>query len=812
MSNSDDQSYMDSEEEIQEQDNNPELIKTNEIVEDSDSDTEDDVPISQRRKLNSVSSLSDATLTNDKSSLQLSGSSSSSDSDQPLSQRMSANNSSQKILEPKKRKIKTESNTTVTNESSDSEDDVALSKRRKTTPLKKVKKEVKTEVKKEIKKEIKTEDDKKPATKRARVKKEEDEKSSKKKKASTKVKEEKVSKRKKKEEEEVEVFRWWDDNEKEDDSVKWTTLEHQGPYFPPEYVSHGIKMKYKGEPIDLVPECEEVASFFAQVVGTDWGENPTFRKNFFKDFMKVIKKYQPGCPIKKFEDCDFTPITEYFAEQKEKRKAMTKEDKEVIKKEKQAIEDKYGWALLDGRKEKVGNFRIEPPGLFRGRGEHPKTGTLKHRVYPESVTINIGENATIPPPPEGHKWGKIIHDNTVTWLAMWKENVNDSFKYVWLAAGSSLKGQSDFKKFEKARELKKHIGHIRSEYTLELKDKLMATRQRATALYFIDKLALRAGNEKGDDVADTVGCCSLRYEHVTLEPPNRVIFDFLGKDSIRYYNEVEVSKQVYKNIEIFKRPPKKEGDMLFDRLNTTILNKYLQKSMKGLTAKVFRTYNASYTFQEELKKTVKNSTINEKLLAYNRANRQVAILCNHQRAVSKNHSDQLKRIQDKILTSKYQRYLVSKEMLELDPALKKKKPELGRLSRGITKDFIKNYEEKELEKKKAKLERDNEKRKAEGKETLTLEEMEKSKRQPTMERLQKQYDNLTKRIKAQQLLLIDKDENKTTALGTSKINYIDPRISAAWCYKYNVPIEKIFNKSLRNKFKWAVEVDENFVF
>jgi len=62
------------------------------------------------------------------------------------------------------------------------------------------------------------------------------------------------------------------------------------------------------------------------------------------------------------------------------------------------------------------------------------------------------------------------------------------------------------------------------------------------------------------------------------------------------------------------------------------------------------------------------------------------------------------------------------------------------------------------------------------------------------------------------LIIFYKDENKTTALGTSKINYIDPRISAAWCYKYNVPIEKIFNKSLRNKFKWAVEVDENFVF
>jgi DNA topoisomerase I len=95
----------------------------------------------------------------------------------------------------------------------------------------------------------------------------------------------------------------------------------------------------------------------------------------------------------------------------------------------------------------------------------------------------------------------------------------------------------------------------------------MATRQRATALYFIDKLALRAGNEKGEDETDTVGCCSLRFEHVTLEPPNKLIFDFLGKDSIRYYNEVEVDAQVFKNIRLFKREPKKEGDPLFDRLN-----------------------------------------------------------------------------------------------------------------------------------------------------------------------------------------------------------------------------------------------------
>jgi hypothetical protein len=39
----------------------------------------------------------------------------------------------------------------------------------------------------------------------------------------------------------------------------------------------------------------------------------------------------------------------------------------------------------------VGNFRVEPPSLFRGRGEHPKMGKIKQRVYPRDITINIGE-------------------------------------------------------------------------------------------------------------------------------------------------------------------------------------------------------------------------------------------------------------------------------------------------------------------------------------------------------------------------------------------------------------------------------------
>ena len=89
-------------------------------------------------------------------------------------------------------------------------------------------------------------------------------------------------------------------------------------------------------------------------------------------------------------------------------------------------------------------------------------------------------------------------------------------------------------------------------------------------MYLIDRFALRAGNEKGEDEADTVGCCSLKYEHVTLKPPNEVVFDFLGKDSIRFYNVVTVDEQVFKNLKIFKKAPKVEGDEIFDRLTASI--------------------------------------------------------------------------------------------------------------------------------------------------------------------------------------------------------------------------------------------------
>lgn len=53
-----------------------------------------------------------------------------------------------------------------------------------------------------------------------------------------------------------------------------------------------------------------------------------------------------------------------------------------------------------------------------------------------------------------------------------------------------------------------------------------------------------------------------------MVPPNQIKFDFLGKDSIRYENTVEVHPKVYGNIEKFKKldqhgKKKKDGEQIF---------------------------------------------------------------------------------------------------------------------------------------------------------------------------------------------------------------------------------------------------------
>ena len=79
-------------------------------------------------------------------------------------------------------------------------------------------------------------------------------------------------------------------------------------------------------------------------------------------------------------------------------------------------------------------------------------------------------------------------------------------------------------------------------------------------------------------------------------------------------------------------------------------------------------------------------------------------------------------------------------------------------------------------------------------------------------RLRAKVDRKKQQIEKMELQVKVKEDLKTVALGTSKINYLDPRITVAWCKRNEVPIEKIFNKSLLSKFHWSMDVEPNFNF
>jgi DNA topoisomerase-1 len=355
--------------------------------------------------------------------------------------------------------------------------------------------------------------------------------------------------------------------------------------------------------------------------------------------------------------------------------------------------------------------------------------------------MNIGEDAPVPRPfgCPGHAWRDVVHEHHVQWIAAFEDGVLGDMKYVSFAATSGLKGQPDMLKYDRARRLLQVVDKIRDSYTKLQTSKSRIDRQKATVTYIIDRLALRVGGEKDtEEEADTVGCCSLRVEHIKLEAPNTVHLNFLGKDSIRYENSVTVTDQVFKNLGEFAEG-KKATENLFEKVSPVIVNEYFKEFMEDLSAKVFRTFNASNTLQSELAKfdaSKKDSYSQDQLLKfYNDANRQVAILCNHQKAVSKTHQASMDKMEETKKKMEGDYRILKKHLQHIqDPS--KPAPNAGEM----------------------KLPRDE-------------------------VGCKKKIAEVKMRLDKQNNVMQEKEDNKLVSLGTSKVNYMDPRITVAWCKK-----------------------------
>ena len=542
--------------------------------------------------------------------------------------------------------------------------------------------------------------------------------------------------------------------------MKWKTLQHNGILFPPAYEAQGIKIKIKGETVNLNLAQEEMVYQWSKKKDTPYAQDKVFQKNFTADFAKTLDS-----KFKKisYVDIDFSNAYKIVDKEKDLKEMMSKEDKKSLavkrKELREKLKTKYGIAIMDGKEVEVGNYMAEPPGIFIGRGEHPLRGKWKPHVTPKDVTLNLGKEAKTP---EG-KWGKIIHDKDSMWLASWMDFLTQKRKYVWLADSSDLKQGRDKEKYEKAIKLEKEIEKIKKAMVKDMKNPKKSN--VATACYLIYRTAMRVGDEKDPDEADTVGATTLRKEHIKITA-DAIEFDFLGKDSVRWQETLKAvgdDKQFQQNLKKLIEK-KKPSDEIFHNITSRDVNKYFSGIVKGLTAKVFRTFQATTVVKDYLVKhdNMKGKSATEKIYHAKLANLEAAMMCNHKRTIPKTFEQSLQKKRDTL------------KKVEKDQVWKKTQETLKKVESSSSKTYT--------------------------------QKKNKTKRIKTLnEQIKKQKSKHKERLEKLGLQIDLSEKTKDYNIGTSLRNYIDPRVFKAWTEEVGAEWEKLYTSALQKKFLWVKE-------
>lgn len=558
---------------------------------------------------------------------------------------------------------------------------------------------------------------------------------------------------------------------------KIKTLEHNGVVFPPEYEPKGYTIDGIRIPNEGSDSAEEMLWHYAAKLETDYVKMPVFNKNFYYCL-------KPKLPEKlrslKFPDDFNTVLKKMFKDNerlKELKKEDTKKNKEQIEKQKKERIEKYGFAMLDGKKQPVA-YMIEGPGIFIARGEAPLLGMWKYRTRPEDITINfIGPKDRLPIPPEGHKWGHVERNYNAMHIAIYKVNIGnktEKIKELRFGNNSDVKAESDKKKFAKAANLLRHMKEMEAHIRNGLESSDDMTRQCALVSWLIQTTGIRVGNEKDPETeALTQGASTLTKNCIWYEN-GKLYLSFVGKDSIIYNNSIEAPAYIGKAIERLRKN-KKDNEQIF-YCDATDVKKFLSKCIEGCTPKIFRTAIASKLLVDAFKeqKVTKSMTVREKLHAFDMANLEVAKKLNHKKALPKNFEEQLGKLDMQIQAAIDKEELTSSKVKN---NLKKIKSDIERANRLFEGDILKSS----LKKLKEKENKEKEK-------LVKAEEKVKSLKE------KRDFKNMTGDI----------------AISTSRTNYCTPEIAYSICKDLDMPIEKIYTKTLMEKYSWAEDTPKNY--
>ncbi len=434
-------------------------------------------------------------------------------------------------------------------------------------------------------------------------------------------------------------------------------LKHNGVYVPP-CETQGLSVKIQGRVLRLTPKTEQMAlAWVRKEMSQTTPPDKLFYKNFMRILVDALKQENPpstflndlhirddldpvadGKPRGDME-IDFSEVREYVKREQLKKLNMTKEEKKKLaaerKAKREALREIYGYATVDGKKIEIANWTAEPACLFAGRGDHPKRGNWKQGPSQSDIILNLSPDS---PKPQGN-WKGIVWEPDKMYVAKWDDRLSGKIKYVWFSDSTFLKQMREKEKFKKAEKLGDKVKEIEEHIMKNLGSEDDARRKVATVCWLIFNLNMRVGDEKDPGEADTVGAITLRPEHVKIEG-DVLHFDFLGKDAVRWTKDAKAPPIMIENIKCYADSCK---EYLFEGIDSGKVARFFAEKMKGLTAKVFRTWRCTTTVDAYLKdcRTKKEDPEHVKKFCAKMANLEAAKVANHKRKIPARFDDRL---------------------------------------------------------------------------------------------------------------------------------------------------------------------------
>jgi len=466
---------------------------------------------------------------------------------------------------------------------------------------------------------------------------------------------------------------------------------------------------------------------------------------FISNFLEDFAKKLEISERVKIEDFDWTDILDYIEEEKRKKESMSKEERKRLAEERK----RYRESL----KEKYGYAIVDGTRIVLQNWvvEPPGIFTSKGKNplrgrWKNAVTRkDITLNLSEKPDDLEEGWKEIVWKNNCMWIACWRNPLNGKMKYVWFSPNSKIRQGREIKKWEKAQELRERIKDVERHVRENLTAEDESRRKVATAVYLIKESGIRVGDERIAGEMGTIGCTTLKPENVKIDG-QKVILDFVGKDYVQWHRELILPSIVLKNLKMFKE--RAQNESIFNGINSQKVSRFLQEVTPGVSAKTFRTMIAGETLKKAIKDTKDLFGKGEfqGIIRFKYINCAVAKRLNHKRKLPDKFEEKLKKKQEKMEKRRTEYEELKKKFMDV---------------KGAGGKLLKKIKKAEMLYQKAKLEFE-----------------------------------------------VYRDTSEWN-LNTSLNSYIDPRLVVEYARRNNIDINRLYSKSLREKFSWAIEENKD---